>query len=293
MRLDVIPEYTDPATHGTGLIMDLKLEDFRVYDNRKELQLASFAQRDNRPITLWIVVQCPQGYPPEWHSEFMRGDTKYLRPALAHLDAHDVIGVAHWCDNGKNAIDFAPAHDADAALATLDQVLSANMNHGQNRTGEHAMQETIEMVLNPTHQATPERVPVLLFLYGDHCEAYGWETDKVIENLMNASAIVFGINNGKWKFDPEVSFRANQVKFLVHYYSQETGGDVYSTPDPKGYTAALDYILTQVHMRYTLGFNPAADGKKHGVKVELTKEAQHRYRDVRVRYRKTYFAKSK
>jgi len=292
VMLDVVPEFTDPKTHGAGIITDLKLGDFRVYDNRKEVPLIYFSNSGGYPIALWFVLQCPQGYPPEYHSEFMRGNTQYLRPPLARMGPDDLVGVAHWCDNARNAIDLPLTSNGDQAIKAIDAVLAEKMNHGENRTGEHAMQDTIAMVLDKTSETAPQHVPVLLFLYGDHCEGYGWETDQVIENLTNASAIVFGMSDGKWKFDPEVSFRGKQVRFLAHYYSDELGGNFYSTPDPKQYSAVLDYILSQLHMRYNLGFKPAADGKKHTVKVELTKEAQSRYHDVQLRYRKRYFAKS-
>jgi hypothetical protein len=123
--VDVIPSTTKKNVDSKALLTGLKQDDFRVLDNGKEVPIQSFkagATRGTRPISLWLIVQCPEALPPDWHSEFMRGKTQLLKPALASLDKEDVVGVAHWCDDGSASVDFVPAHDADAALAALDKV---------------------------------------------------------------------------------------------------------------------------------------------------------------------------
>jgi hypothetical protein len=290
--VDVIPEYQKEA-HATALLTELKREDFHVFDNKKEMPIESFdvgSAHSTRPIALWLIVQCPEGYAPEWHSEFMRGKTQYLRPPLGHLESNDVVGVAHWCDNGAAEIDLAPGHNPDAALSAVEGVLNRQMNHGQNRSGEQAMQKMIRLIVSDAHRSTPERLPVMVFLYGDHCGTYAWEADKIIEDVVATSGIVFGISDGRWRFEPGSMFNHGEVGYLVHYYSEETGGDFYTAADPKiDFAAALDYVLSQVHLRYTLGFKPSAtDGKRHKVKVELTKTALARFKGVQLRYRKEY-----
>ena len=48
-------------------------------------------------------------------------------------------------------------------------------------------------------------------------------------------------------------------------------------------------IVTQLHFRYDLGFIPTAiDGKRHELKVELTKEAKKKHGGVRVICRTEY-----
>jgi hypothetical protein len=80
-----------------------------------------------------------------------------------------------------------------------------------------------------------------------------------------------------------------QINYLVHHYSRETGGEYYTTVDPKLFSAAVDYIITQLHLRYTIGFKPLLiDGKKHKVKVELTKESQQRLLGMQLRFRQEY-----
>jgi hypothetical protein len=50
----------------------------------------------------------------------------------------------------------------------------------------------------------------------------------------------------------------------------------------------------QLHYRYELGFiPPAIDGKRHELKVELTKEGDAKHKKVRIRARPEYIPVSK
>ena len=290
--IDVIPEYENKKLHSRGLITDLTREDLRVFDNGQEMPIVSFdigATHSTRPIALWLIVQCPQGFPPAWASDFLRGDTHHLKPALAHLDPNDAVGVAHWCDNGDADIDFSPGRDPEAALATLEQILHRKTAHGENRTGELTMQRLVHAILENTHSAKSDRLPILLFFYGDHSATYPDEAKKIIEDVLETSGMVFGISDGRWPYDSRSQMSNGQIGYLVHYYSEETGGEFYTTVDPKLFSAALDYILAQLHLRYTIGFKPTViDGKRHTLKVELTPEAQKRYQGLNLRFRKVY-----
>src|SRR5215471_11343704 len=106
--------------HKSGLpIRDFKKEDFRLFDNRHEVPISTFdagARYDTRPITLWLVVICNESGLPRFgaSAEFL-GQESLLRPALDHLETHDRIGVAPWCDNGDSHLDLQPNEDHDKA----------------------------------------------------------------------------------------------------------------------------------------------------------------------------------
>src|ERR1700746_649542 len=49
-------------------IRNFKKEDFRLFDNRREVRISTFdagARYDTRSITLWLVVICNEGGPPK------------------------------------------------------------------------------------------------------------------------------------------------------------------------------------------------------------------------------------
>lgn len=145
-------------------------------------------------------------------------------------------------------------------------------------------------LVNDVQNTKPERLPILLFFYGDHCATYPQEAKEIIQAVLESSGIVFGMSDGSWEIDPSSPYNSyGQINYLVHVYSGETGGQFYTTSDPNLFSAALDYILTQVHLRYTLGFKPLAiDGKRHSIKVKLTKEAQQRFQGIQLRFREEY-----
>jgi hypothetical protein len=106
----------------TGLpIRDFKKGDFRLFDNRREVPITSFdtgARYDTRPITLfWLVVICSEsGLPKLGASAEFLGQESLFRPVLNHLETHDSVGVAHWCDNGDTQLDLLPTEDRDKAI---------------------------------------------------------------------------------------------------------------------------------------------------------------------------------
>lgn len=305
--VDVIAESAQTGLRTRELLTELRREDFRIFDNGQEMPIQTFdigSQNTTRPIALWLIVQCNQTFAdsrrqsPGYHSMFLQGKTGFLKPALAHLGENDVAGVAHWCDNGESVLDQLPSRNTDAALAKVEQVLDQKPIVGYNRPGELAMQSMIRKILANAPQTRPIRLPVFLFLYGDGCATYLDEANSISKDLLETSGMVFGINDGTWPYTPpenfpqiasEVDPQQRLIFYLVHYYSRQTGGEVYSTPDPRLFSAALDYILTQLHFRYTLGFRPEKlDGKRHTLKVELADEAKKRFPSAQLRFRPEY-----
>jgi hypothetical protein len=290
--VDVVAEETKTAQHSRALITDLKKDDFRVLDNGREMPIEAFdagITRTASPVALWLIVQCNMGFPVEWASMFMRGRTQLLRPALLHLNKDDVVGVAHWCDNEDAKIDLQPTRDVDAALATIETIFRGRVPPENNPAGERAMPRMMELALANVANTKPARVPVFLFLYGDHNAAYAETADRILKDLLQTSAIVFGLNDQDLHYNPANFSDGGKVWHLVHYYSTETGGQYYSTSHPELFSGALDYMLTQMHLRYVLGFKPLKlDGKRHVLRVELTQEAKRRYHDPELRFRTEY-----
>lgn len=306
--VDVVADIKEKTLHTRALLTDLKKEDVRVFDNGHEMPIRSFdigAHYETRPIALWLIVQCNEGDHPEWHSGFLRNKTQLLRPALNGLHIDDAIGVAHWCDDGTASVDLPAGRDPSAAVAAVDHVIGGPPIADENRSGEVAMQKMIRMVLENVQQDKQQRLPVFLFLYGDdcgtrenasrrfvhgdHCGTHEDEAHRIIEGVLETSGVVFGMNDNGSPYNAEDMFHDGEVFHLVHYYSHETGGQFYSTTDPRLFSAALDYILLQLHLRYTIGFAPLqVDGKRHELKVELAKEAAKRFPGAELRFRQEY-----
>jgi hypothetical protein len=285
--VDIITQNTKTAL----LIMGLKKQDFRVFDNDAEQFVQTFdagALYSARPIALWLVMICNEIDWDENGSGFIRGQGKLIRPALEHLDKSDTIAVAHWCDDESQKIDFAPSHDVDGALREMNKALFHAPKPVGTRSGELALQRMLRLILDDAHKANPQPLPVIVFFYGDHSGMTREEADVLLKDLLETSVIVFGINDGAVPVSPLVLANAHAQPNVAHFLTAMTGGQYFSV-QPKQFAAALDDILVQVHFRYVVGFQPTAlDGQKHTLKVELTEAASRKFPSIRMAFRPSY-----
>lgn len=272
-------------------LKDLKKSDFRVFDNGSEMDIQSFdvgARFGTRPVALWFVVICNEDNWDEKGSGFIRGQGQLLRPALNHLDKNDTFAVAHWCDNGKQQIDAMPSQDIDESLNKLDALFHKRPVGTGTRKGELALQGMLRSILDISRSTTPQPLPVIVFLYGDHSGMAREEVDDILKDLLETSVIVFGINDGAVPVSSIFLANFHAQPNVARFLAVKTGGQFFSVP-PKMFGTALDDILVQVHFRYVLGFQPPAlDGKRHNLTVQLTDAAKTKFPDARLAFRPVY-----
>ena len=272
-------------------LVGLKKDDFRIFDNGTEMPIQSFdvgARYGTRPISLWFVVICNEMGWDENGSGFMRRKGSLLRPAIDHLDKNDTLGIAHWCDDQKFKIDYAPSRDFDSALAALEKLFHGWPKSVGTRTGELALQGMLRLILENVHHTKPEPLPVIVFLYGDHSGMEREEVDDLLNDLLQTSGIVYGINDGAVPVSPVYLDNQHAQPNVAHFLAVKTGGQFFSV-EPKMYATSLDDILVQVHFRYVLGFRPLAfDGKTHKLRVELTNAATQKFPPARLSFRPAY-----
>jgi hypothetical protein len=287
--VDVISQ--DPKS---GLpVRDFKKEDFRLFDNNHEVQISTFdagARYDTRPITVWLVLICNESGLPKFgaSAEFL-GHESLFRPALDHLERHDMVGVAHWCDNGSSQLDLVPTQDRDRAVEELAESLKPTPFEGGtfagDEAGEQAFRKVIRLIIRDAYGRNPKPLPVIVFLHGDHTGQPHGELNKLVDDFLETSGIVFGIRDSR---SPNLRFLIGEQAQIMHYMAKHTGGEYFSVP-PSEYEKTLEAILTQLHYRYELGFiPPAIDGKRHELRVELTKKAKAQHKGLRLRYRPEY-----
>jgi hypothetical protein len=284
--VDVISQ--NPAN---GLpVRDLKKEDFRVLDEGHEVPIASFeagARFDTRPVILWLVVICNERGRIGGSSQFVGKETLF-RPALDHLDKLDTVGVAHWCDNGETKLDLLPTADRDKPIGVLAETIKPIPFHiggNSSQVGEATFRRMVRLIVQDAHRRNPQPLPVVVFLDGDYTGQPRSDLNELVDDLLETSGIVFGIKDTRFPAMPQLQHEQGEI---LHYMADQTGGQFFAAP-PAGFSAALDAIMMQLHFRYELGFAPPViDGKRHGLKVELTNEAKERYKGIRLRFRPEY-----
>jgi hypothetical protein len=274
-------------------VRDFKSGDFRVLNDGEEVPITTFdAGTDTRPVIIWLVVICNEGGLTGGSAEFAGRETMF-RPAFDQLDKRDTVGVAHWCDNGEAQLDLSPTEDHDRPLRVLAETIKPIPFHvggDSDAVGEVAFRKTVRLIIQDANRRNPQPLPVIVFLHGDHTGQPHRELDEVVNDFLETSGIVFGIKDSRAPRGP--LFYIGEVAQIEHYIARHTGGQYFTAP-PSGYAEALKKILAQLHSRYELGFAPPAiDGKRHAIKVELTKQARAQHKGVRLRFRPEYIAVS-
>lgn len=267
----------------------LKRDDFQVFDNGRQVSIRTFdsaAQSTNRPLALWFVVLCNmQGYEKEGSGFFM-GQTSLFKPALKDLEKQDTVAVAHWCDDGQSKLDLMPTSDVEELTTALESVLAPIPDTKKHdRAGELSLQKTLQLIVDATRSSHPEPLPVVIFLYGDHSGMPRSEADHFVNELLETSAIAFGLKDQR---SPGLMFLIGEQKEVAHYIATETGGQ-YLKVTPETYASGLEEILRQLHFRYALGFKPETlDGKRHKLTVQLADAVKSQHKGVRLRCRLAY-----
>ena len=274
-------------------VRDLKREDFRILNDGKEVAITTFdAGADTRPVIIWLVMICNEGGKDGGSAEYV-GNEAMFRPAFEQLDKRDSVGVAHWCDNGDTRLDLPPTEDRDRPISVLAETIKPIAFHvggDSDAVGEVAFRKLIRLIIQDANHRNPQPLPVVVFLDGDHTGQPHRELDEVVNDLLETSGIVFGIKDTRAGRGP--LFFIGEVAQIEHYIARHTGGQYFTAP-PSGYAAAMEEVLTQLHSRYEIGFAPpVVDGKRHAIKVELTKQARAAHKGVRLRFRPEYIAVS-
>ena len=110
----------------------------------------------------------------------------------------------------------------------------------------------IRLIIRDAYRRNPKPLPVIVFLHGDHTGQPHGELNKLVDDFLETSGIVFGIRDSR---SPNLDLVIGEQAKIMHYMAKHTGGE-YSSAAPSGYEAALEAILLQLHFRHQLGFVP-------------------------------------
>jgi hypothetical protein len=286
--VDVIITSKDPAA-----VQSLRAVDFQLLDGHTILPISTFASASSgtaRPLSLWFVVQCPEVRTVSSGSGFMLGKTDTLTPAVRKLHEKDTVGVAHWCDDGRFAVDLAPTTDRLAPAATLQSVLSAPAVQTGTQSGQDSLRGAILQTQEVSMSSDADAIPVLIFLYGDVSGMYEDELNDTLEHVLQTSGIIYELDNGAISVQKKFELGRRARSHVVHYLSEKTGGRALSSWN-SDYGKELDRIIGELYARYQLGFlPPAQDGRQHELQIKFSEEARKRLKSADLRYPSAYMA---
>jgi hypothetical protein len=85
------------------------------------------------------------------------------------------------------------------------------------------------------------RLPLLVFLYGDASATYVNEALAIREDVLRSHGAVYGLG----EIDLRDGVSDGKMWNLVHYYSENTGGEYYSSADSQRFASILGYIVSR------------------------------------------------
>jgi len=199
----------------------LRRDDFQLLDNGGPVAIKTFDNpTGTRPLALWFVVQCNMAGWESRGSGLFRGQIHRFEPILKTRNSRDSVAVAHWCDNGDSRLDLLPTSNAEEATATLERVLTPVLSDNlQDRAGELALEQTLQLIIDETRSLSPEPVPVLIFLYGDYSGMPKAEADHIVDELLATAVIAYGLKDSR---SPGIWLIGEQAE-VAHYIASETG----------------------------------------------------------------------
>jgi hypothetical protein len=131
-------------------------------------------------------------------------------------------------------------------------------------------------------------VPVVIFLYGDHSGMPRSEADHFIDELLQTSAIAYGVKDRR---SPQLgrfeSMLWGEQAAVANYIATRTGANI-SAKHPK-HTPPGCKKSCGSSISATPGFKPATlDGKHHRLRVELSDAANNQRKGVLLKCRAAY-----
>jgi VWFA-related protein len=250
IKMDVDLVTTDVSLMGTPKA-SLQSEDFILYDNETEQEIAFFSQ-DQLPLAIALNVDA---------SESIREYLPMLQIAaystLRRLKSEDQVALSTFNSTRSRLADLT--EDRSEIAEKLGKI---KINWGTN-IYDSLYDSAIYL------QAKAPRRRRAIILVSDNCHVImGGETyhgkDAVRTELLEGNTLLYDIKTpGGVCYDEDANIRR-----IVEL----TGGIVIDVHNPEGIQPALKQIVNHLRKQYTLGFNPTAPGEKgsfHKLAIKL------------------------
>jgi hypothetical protein len=263
-------------------VADLSYHDFLVFDNglpTTTILFSSKASPDRLPITIWLLLSCPEQKEIGRGSQLMAGKSQLFGPMLDRLDSNDTVGVAHWCGDGDAKIDLAPTQERKAPLTAIDAILDENPTKFAGPEERAAFQRTLNLVADNCRDRVS--LPVILLLHDGSFDFTPEQTEVLARRLLYKNAVLYQISQGSEVIAGSISgARASSLQVV----SSESGGHVVHV-QRGDYVKAMNSVLDTIKSRYTLAVMPRSkDGQWHELQVRLADSAMSKHKPVRLEY---------
>ena len=260
------------TTREGAPIMDLKRQDFRIYEDGAEQEISYFA-KDDAPVSIGLLFDS-SGSMKNKKQKSSEAAAAFFRTA----NSEDEFFLIEFDDRPRLAVPFTGDTD----------VLYREISHTRP-FGQTSLFDAIHMAVGLMKQARHERKALVIVSDGgDNRSRHTFTAIK--SDMLEADVQLYAMGI----FDPEGASQSSREEAegpqVLDHLAEITGGRHFPVMNLGTLPEVSTRIGQLLRSRYMLGYNPtnaSRDGRYRGVKLDLARPADP---GVHVQYRKGYYA---
>ncbi len=282
------------------LLLTLKPEDVRIFENGQAQEITAFAKRVDLPLSLAILIDTSvsqQRTLPEEKAAAISFVESVIRPAK------DEVAVVSF--TGESTLEQGMTNNTTRLRRAIDRVQfvppSGYIGGGvvapgtppisggnQSIQGSTAIWDSIWVtaaeVLGPAPEKT--RRAVILLTDGEDTSSRK-KLDEAVDAALKAEAVVYTIGIGD-------DFYGGVNKGILNKVSERTGGRAFFPRDERELRDAFKQIQEEMRSQYLIAYeptNPEKDGSYRKIEIQLVNPDLAKQK-IKLTHRQGYFAKS-
>ncbi len=239
------------------MIDNLKLEDFRVFEDGQEQTLGSYS-RDEMPLALALVVDASGSVAP-----YIYELRRIAQRTLAQLKGQDQVALFSFASDAERIVD----------LTSDRRAIADGLNRIHPGGGTNIVDALYQAVNYLANAAPDSRRAVILISDNQSTVPSSAGEGETIRKALNSETVIYSIKTAG--DSGPVALRVPSIRFgggSVSKMCRETGGEIIDAARAGLMNAALEQVLTRLRLRYSVGYYSSSTergGAFHSIEVRL------------------------
>jgi Ca-activated chloride channel homolog len=287
------------------LILDLKPEDIRVYENGQVQEIVAFSRQVDLPLSLTIMLDASVSQErtlPEQKRAAIAFLETAVRPDRDEVAVVSFTGVSTLEQGLTNnmvrlrraieRVEFVPpsGYIGGGVVVNSGRVPGTPPISGRNQIvqGSTAIWDSIYVTSEEILGPAPERTRRAIILLSDGVNTFGSKKlDDAVQAAQRSEAVIYSIGIGD-------NFYSGVDKGALQRVSERTGGRAYFPRNEKELREAFDEIQDEMRSQYLVAYEPSnnvLDGSYRTIEIKLLNTELQRQK-VSLTHRQGYYAKT-
>lgn len=281
------------------LLLNLKPEDIRVFENGQPQTITSLTRQVDLPLSLSILIDTSisqQRTLPEEKAAAISFIESVIRPAKDEVAVisftgestleQGMTGNIDRIRRAVNRVEFVPPSGYAGGGVLVGTPPASGRN--QATQGATAIWDSIFVTSEEVLGPAPEKTRRAIILLTDGVNTWGQKkSDEAVLAAQKAEAVIYSIGIGD-------DFYGGVNKGSLNSVSERTGGRAFFPKDEVELRQAFKQIQDEMRSQYLLSYEPdsqATDGSYRKIEIQLANPDLAKQK-VKLTYRQGYFAKS-